>query len=208
MDRIFDGVKRFSSSDFEEYREHFDSIGRGQKPHTLFIGCSDSRVVPNLITNTLPGELFVVRNIANIVPIYREVNEFLATTAAIEYAVKALEVSNIVVCGHSNCGGCAAFYLDDAELKALPHTRKWIQLSRNVAEAIRGDPETMADVGRREWMTEQLNVVEQLDHLLTYPYIAERHEAGQLKIYGWYYVIPTGAIYDYHRESGTFRRIE
>ena len=111
MDSLFDGVKEFNTTDFLEHKELFEKIGNNQSPHTLFIGCSDSRLVPNLITKTLPGELFVIRNIANLVPIYRTSNDFLATTSAIEYAVKILNVTNIVVCGHSNCGGCNALYL-------------------------------------------------------------------------------------------------
>ena len=100
MQSLFDGVREFNTNDFFEHKELFKEIGRSQHPHTLFIGCSDSRVVPNLITKTLPGELFVIRNIANIVPNYRASEEFLATTAAIEYAVKVLNISTILICGH------------------------------------------------------------------------------------------------------------
>ena len=192
---LFDGVREFNSVEFERYRELFGKIGRSQDPHTLFIGCSDSRVVPNLITKTQPGELFMVRNIANIVPMYRESEEFLSTTSAIEYAVQVLNVSTIIVCGHSNCGGCNALFADESTLKHIPHTRKWLELSKDVREKLTrlriSDPEV------REWMSEQLNVVEQMRHLLTYPYIAERYKNGDLKILGWYYIIETGEVYDY-----------
>ena len=122
MDKLLKGVVHFKKRDFEKHRGLFEGLGRDQKPHTLFIGCADSRVVPSLITKTLPGELFIVRNIANIVPPYRMADEYLATTSAIEYAVQMLNVENIVVCGHSNCGGCASLYQEQNE--KLPHTRK------------------------------------------------------------------------------------
>src|SRR5574344_1977468 len=99
MDILCESVKYLNNTDFLIHKDPFSELGRKQKPHTLFIGCSDSRVVPNLITNTLPGELFVVRNIANIVPYYRDTNEFVATTSCIEYAVQVLEVKNIIICG-------------------------------------------------------------------------------------------------------------
>ena len=154
---LFDGVREFNSVEFERYRELFGKIGRSQDPHTLFIGCSDSRVVPNLITKTQPGELFMVRNIANIVPMYRESEEFLSTTSAIEYAVQVLNVSTIIVCGHSNCGGCNALFADESTLKHIPHTRKWLELSKAVREKL--TRLHIADPDVREWMSEQLNVV-------------------------------------------------
>ena len=202
---LFDGVREFNSVEFERYRELFGKIGRSQDPHTLFIGCSDSRVVPNLITKTQPGELFMVRNIANIVPMYRESEEFLSTTSAIEYAVQVLNVSTIIVCGHSNCGGCNALFADESTLKHIPHTRKWLELSKAVREKL--TRLHIADPDVREWMSEQLNVVEQMRHLLTYPYIAERYRNGDLKILGWYYIIETGEVFDYQSDIRRFVKI-
>ncbi len=126
---LFEGVIDFNNNEYAKYSKLFKKIAEDQNPHSLFIGCSDSRVVPSLITKTLPGELFVVRNIANLVPPYRNVNEFLSTTSAIEYAVNILCVKNIVVCGHSNCGGCRALYMSDDDLKDIPHTKKWLELA-------------------------------------------------------------------------------
>ena len=203
---LFDGVREFNSVEFERYRELFGKIGRSQDPHTLFIGCSDSRVVPNLITKTQPGELFMVRNIANIVPMYRESEEFLSTTSAIEYAVQVLNVSTIIVCGHSNCGGCNALFADESTLKHIPHTRKWLELSKAVREKL--TRLHIADPDVREWMSEQLNVVEQMRHLLTYPYIAERYRNGDLKILGWYYIIETGEVFDYQSDIRQFVKIQ
>lgn len=206
MQSLFDGVKEFNTNDFKEHHELFAKIGRNQDPHTLFIGCSDSRLVPNLITSTLPGELFVIRNIANLVPLYRESEEFLATTSAIEYAVKILNVSTILICGHSNCGGCNALFTDDKLMSEIPHTKKWLELAKGVKDKMIKlrivDPEI------REWMTEQLNVVEQMNHLLTYPFILEKFKTGELEILGWYYNILTGEVFNYDTEKKKFIKIE
>lgn len=208
MKILFDGVKHFSRTDFEKNRELFRSISSSQQPHTLFIGCSDSRVVPDLITKSLPGDLFVIRNVANLVPHYRASSEYLATTSAIEYAVIVLGVENIVVCGHSNCGGCRALFMNDAELERIPHTRKWLELAkraRDEAESIAREYGNPADY---QWLVEQENIVEQMNHLLSYPFIEERYSRGKLNIYGWYYEIGTGTVYNYNRAEKVFEKIE
>ncbi len=208
MKILFDGVKHFSRTDFEKNRELFRSISSSQKPHTLFIGCSDSRVVPDLITKSLPGDLFVIRNVANLVPHYRASSEYLATTSAIEYAVIVLGVENIVVCGHSNCGGCRALFMNDAELEKIPHTRKWLELAKRAryeAESIAREYGNAADY---QWLVEQENIVEQMNHLLSYPFIEERFNRGELNIYGWYYEIGTGTVYNYNRTEKVFEKIE
>jgi len=206
MDSLFDGVKEFNANDFLENKTLFEKIGRSQEPHTLFIGCSDSRIVPNLITKTLPGELFVIRNIANLVPPYRTSDEFLATTSAIEYSVKILNVSTILICGHSNCGGCNALYMDEARGDEIPHTRKWLELAKNVRSKML--KLKIADPAVREWMTEQLNIVEQMNHLLSYPYIREKYNKGELNILGWYYIIGTGEVFNYQKNENKFVKIE
>lgn len=206
MKYLFDGVKEFNKKDFEDHRDLFKQIGRVQTPHTLFIGCSDSRVIPSLITKTVPGELFVVRNIANLVPYYRKTEEFVATTSAIEYAVMILNVENIVVCGHSNCGGCNALLKDDHELDDLPHTRKWLELAKKVRYQILR--EGIEDPSEREWKAEQLNIIEQMNHLITYPYIKERFRSGKINIFGWYYIIETGEVFNYDKDERAFVRIE
>ncbi len=206
-DRLLEGVLRFRNEEFLEHQNLFSTLGDNQDPHTLFIGCADSRVVPNLITNTLPGELFVVRNIANLVPHYRISSEFAATTAAIEYAVVVLEVENIVVCGHSNCGGCSALYLPEEKLNKIPNVKKWLELAAPIKKQVLEEGK-YEDEKRRNLRTELLNVVEQLKHLLSYPFIKERFEKGQIKLYGWYYVIETGDVYDYDFDSKEFRLIK
>ena len=206
MEKLLNGIVEFRKQDFEEHKELFSSLGKAQKPHTLFIGCSDSRVNPSLITKTGPGELFIIRNIANIVPNYRLADEYLSTTSAIEYAVRVLEVETVVVCGHSNCGGCAALHKSEEDLKDLPHTRKWLELAGSVKNRVE-ERCPSDDPAAREWMTEQTNVVEQMKHLLTYPYIRERYQNGGIEILGWHYIIETGEVFGYDKEQGVFELI-
>ncbi len=204
MQKLLDGLVRFRQKDYLEHKNLFNQLKRRQEPHTLFIACSDSRVVPEMITKTLPGDLFVVRNIANMVPPYRETHqEYVATTSAIEYAVKALNVENIVVCGHSNCGGCAAMYLPNEVLNEWPDTKKWLELADNVKKRVAEHLEDN-DEHMREWLTEQINIVEQIKHLLTYPYIIEKYLKKELDILGIYYMIETGEVFVFNYESGLF----
>lgn len=206
MDKLFKGVLEFQQEDFESQRELFSQLGRQQQPHTLFIGCSDSRVVPTLLTKAEPGELFLVRNVANIVPPYDRSPGASATAAAIEYAVQVLDVNTIVVCGHSNCGGCAALYMDQDRLAQLPRTCDWLRFSREVpdrvARLVRGHT-----LEEREWLTEQVNVLVQIRNLLTFPYVAEKVEAEQLRILGWYYIIDTGDVLNFNDRTGHFEKV-
>ncbi|SHJ15523.1 carbonic anhydrase [Parasporobacterium paucivorans] len=203
MQQLLDGIVRFRREDFESHKELFKELKEQQRPHTLFIACSDSRVDPNLITGTLPGELFIIRNIANIVPPYRESGEYAGTTSAIEYAVKVLEVENIIVCGHSNCGGCAASLHSSDMLNELPHTHKWLELINPVRDTVLREMDSM-EPEAWEWMMEQGNVVEQLKHLLTYPYIKEKIMSGELALSGWHYIIETGEVFIYDKDTGEF----
>lgn len=206
MEKLLEGALEFKRTDYESHKDLFKDLSKMQKPHTLFIGCSDSRLVPNLITNTLPGELFIIRNVANMVPNYRYTEEFVATTSAIEYAIVILEVENIVICGHSNCGGCASLYQPDSYFEKIPHTKKWLELANKVKqEVLKKMPNE--ETSAREWLTEQLNIVEQINHLLSYPFIKEKYEKKQLNILGWYYIIETGEIFNYNRDVGVFELI-
>ena len=196
MDKLLKGIVKFKQSDFEDHKELFSSLGDKQNPHTLFITCSDSRLVPSMITQTLPGELFIVRNIANLVPPYRIADEYLSTTAAIEYAVQVLAVENIIVCGHSNCGGCELLHNERAESLNIPNASKWMELAapvrKTVIDALDGE-----DLSARSWLTEQANVLEQMKHLLSYPFIRDLYVKNRLRIRGWHYIIDTGEIFEY-----------
>ena len=160
-----------------------------------------------MITKTLPGELFVVRNVANIVPHYRIAEEFLSTTSAIEYAVQVLGVESIVICGHSNCGGCKALYKDKEELETIPNTKRWLELSGNVKKLVDDVIKDRNDPGEREWLTEQINVLEQIKHLLTYPFIRKKYQNEEIEIHGWHYIIETGEVFSYNKDTSVFELI-
>lgn len=204
MQRLLEGVVKFRKNDFEAHKDLFVNLKEKQNPHTLFITCCDSRIDPNRITGTLPGEMFIIRNIANLVPPYRVTSEYVATTSAIEYAVLALGVDNIIVCGHSNCGGCAASLNPTEKLNQLPNTKKWLELTNPVTKLILSDTE-IADDAAREWMMEQANIIEQLKHLMTYPFIREKVSEGKLALDGWYYIIETGEIFIYNKDASEFQ---
>jgi len=207
MDKLYKGIVEFQQNDYEAHKKLFQNLGRDQKPHTLFIGCSDSRLVPNLITNTLPGELFVVRNIGNLVPPYNEnLESYAGTMSAIEYALLQLKVENIVVCGHSNCGACQSLYSGEQELQAMPHVKKWLELLRPVKERVKNKLPN-ADFAQREWLTEQINIVQQMANLLSYPFIKDKYKAGEIQLHGWYYIIETGEVYVYNKNSSRFELI-
>ena len=211
LDYLLAGLIKFRTQDYEEHKELFYRLKSHQEPHALFVTCCDSRVDPLLITGSLPGELFVVRNIANIIPKYKEAHEDVETTsetaAAIEYAVKVLKVKSIIICGHSNCGGCSSIHLPAALLDEIPATKKWLELSENVKtrvmEEMKANGKTK-DFKYREWLTEQMNIVQQIKHLLTYPYVVERFNKKELEIIGMYYTIETGEIFIYDSHKGSF----
>ena len=205
IETLFEGAIKFKEENFLTYKELFENLKEGQNPHTLFVGCSDSRVVPNLITNTLPGELFVIRNIANIVPPYREADEYLATTSAIEYALEELKVENIIICGHSHCGGCAALY-EEEHFTKMPNVRNWLKLISPVKEQVLAlNPKTKA---MRAYFTEQINIEKQIMNLFTDPNVKEKYLARTLHIYGWHYIIESGEVYSYDFKKHEFNLLK
>lgn len=203
MRELLEGAVKFMEEDFKEHEDLFKSLSSSQDPHTLFISCTDSRVVPNLITNSLPGELFMVRNVANIVPPYRLSDEYLATTSAIEYALGLLNIKNIIVCGHSDCGGCKALYENDEYFKKTPNLRHWIKLLEPIkSEVLKFSSD---DKAKMAWLTERLNIINSIQNLITYPNVENEWESGRLNIYGWHYIIETGEIFSYDLKTQTFK---
>lgn len=191
---LIEGLRRFRRETFPRYREHYRRlVDDGQRPHTLLIGCADSRVVPDLLTGTGPGELFVVRNVGAFVPPYDPNGVFHATAAGIEFAVLNLGVTHIVVCGHSHCGAVRALY--DPPDPETPHVNRWLELAR---EARVGDA-TEGQLRRAE----QRSIALQVGRLASYPFVEERVEAGTLSLHGWHYIIEDGEVLtlDIEREA-------
>lgn len=189
-------LRRFHSDYFPGHQQRFqDLVAQGQHPKTLFIGCSDSRLVPYLLTDSEPGELFIVRNVGAFIPPYDGSHNFHGTTAAIEFAVLTLQVERIVVCGHSHCGAIRAAY--DGVPEEAVALRAWLKLAQEALLPVQPCPEAL----RR---TEQRAVVLQLERLMDYPMVRRNVEQGHLSLHGWYYVIEDGEIHVFDAQHGDF----
>lgn len=191
-------IEKFRETEYELNRDFYIGLEKGQTPHTLFIGCSDSRVHAETLLQAKAGEIFQIRNIANMVPREEEADAHLSVASAVEYAVQILHVKNIIVCGHSNCGGCAAIRKRGEYKKNLPYTTEWISQSAFLSDYI---DHTYPDRKEEEKLIllEKLNAVQQLDNLMSYGWVRQRVEAGELNLQAYYYDIGTGrvAVYDY-----------
>jgi carbonic anhydrase len=200
MEKLVRGVEAFQQNYLSSYRELFEKFIHGQAPEALFITCSDSRINPNLITQTEPGEMFILRNAGNLIP------PFGATSggegASIEYAVVALGIKDIIVCGHSHCGAMGGLLYPE-NLEGMPLVEGWLkhaeatrQIMAQNYQDLEGDPLLMATV--------EENVLVQLDNLRTYPCVAVRLARGALRIHGWVYEVQTGEVFAYEAEKGQF----
>jgi carbonic anhydrase len=203
MEDLYQGLIRFRNKEYEEHKELFKELDKGQDPHTLFINCADSRIDPLLMTHSKPGELFIMRNVANVVPPFDHNDQFPAVGAVVEYAVKVLKVANIIVCGHSRCGGCQALSIPEEELSGTPHVRNWIKQLAPVRDEVNSQAPD-ADDGTRQWLMETVNVIHQIESLRSYPIVSETEAAGKLKLHGWYYVIKTGEVFAFNEETKEF----
>ncbi|MEX0644014.1 MAG: carbonic anhydrase, partial [Parvularculaceae bacterium] len=190
MDRIAAGVAKFQTKEFPQRKDLFKKLAEGQAPQALFITCSDSRIDPNLLTQTEPGELFICRNAGNIVPPYT--NHTGAMTASIEYAVGALNVPNIIICGHLGCGAMQGVTAPES-LVEFPHVREWLNYARAASLVVRERDPALTGEARLNAIVKE-NVVLQVAHLKTHPYVAARLAVGRTRIHAWVYDIETGAV--------------
>lgn len=200
MQKLVKGIHSFRNGYFATHRQLFEQLATsGQQPETLFITCSDSRVVPTLITNAAPGELFIIRNVGNVVP-RKDLPG--GTAAAIQYAIEVLKVENIIICGHTQCGAMQAI-LNPERMENLQYVKRWLAQTERVRKVIE---ERYAQLGAEARVTAavQENVLTQLENLREYSFIADRLEAGSLRISGWVFDLANGEIFDYDPASGEF----
>ncbi len=200
MEKIVRGIHQFQATAFETNRALFEQLSQGQRPETLLITCSDSRIAPDLLMQTQPGDLFVLRNAGNLIPAYGAANG--GEGATIEYALAALEVKHLVIMGHSQCGAMKGL-LHPETLTGLPLVIKWLRHASATRHIIE---ECYADVIGTDLLNAAIkeNVLVQLDNLRTYPKVAARLAKGALSLHGWIYEIESGKILSYDPQASQF----
>ena len=191
LERLKDGVRKFKRSVYPERREVYRRAMREeQRPQALVITCADSRVHPDVLTQAAPGEIFVTRNIGNLVPAYGEMMG--GVSAVLEYAVSALKVRHLVVCGHTDCGAMKAL-LNPASVEAMPTVKSWLRNAHTALSVAEAMDAGMSDEGKLKVLTEQ-NVLLQMQHVRTHPSVAGAVARGDLTISGWVYDIAAGEV--------------
>lgn len=200
MQKLVEGVHKFQRGVFGQRRRFFEQLSNGQKPLALFITCSDSRINPNLVTQTEPGELFILRNAGNIVPPYS--THASGEAATIEYAVSVLKITDIVVCGHTHCGALQAM-LNPSSTDDLPSVRSWLAHAEATRRIVR---ENYAHLEGKALLTAAVeeNVLVQLENLRTHPAVAAAMSRSAVHLHGWVYKIETGEVFAYNPEHGQF----
>ena len=201
MRKLIRGLREFQSSYFASNRDLFEQLAQGQHPSVLFITCSDSRIVPSLIVDADPGDLFVIRNAGNIIPAFGAANG--GEGAAIEYAIHALNIEQVIICGHNHCGAMKGLLQLNKLQEDMPLVYDWLKHTEATRRLLKEnyshyEGEELADIAVAE------NILTQIDNLRTYPVIRSRMHQGKLNIYGWIYEIETGEILAYNPDSHAF----
>lgn len=209
MRKLIKGITQFRNGNTAEKKQLFAQLALGQKPDSLFVCCSDSRVAPNVFASTDPGDLFVIRNVGNIVPPCdangRSISD-RSEAAAIEFAVANLNVRDIIICGHSECGAMHAL-LNGLETSTLPNLKSWVATASSALIRLRAGEVIepgLTDVNRLS----QLNVLEQASHFLTYPLVRERVEAGTLSVHAWWFDIAKAEVLAFDPRVSRFAPVD
>lgn len=204
------GFREFKANYFAEGRADgrllFDQLKKGQRPKALIIGCSDSRVDPALLFGCDPGELFVVRNVANLVPPCEDSAGFHGVSAALEFGVLTLEVKHIIVLGHAHCGGIGALMSGQCVFASAGFIANWMKIADGAWERVK-DEMPAGTPQERARACEQAAILVSLENLMSFPWIRARVEAGLLVLHGWYFDIGSGGLYGYSGEAGRFEVI-
>ncbi len=204
MEKLVKGLHHFQQHVFRPQREFFETLAGGQTPEVLFISCSDSRINPNLITQTDPGDLFIVRNAGNIVPPHS--HDPGGEAATIEYAIEALGVTDVIICGHSQCGAIKALIQPEL-LAEMPIVATWLENAETTRRIMRSNYKHLSGEDLLEVLVAE-NVLVQIEHLRTQPAVAAALARGKLRLHAWVYTIESGEVYAYDPESGQYERIE
>ena len=209
MQKLIRGIIEFRKNVQAGYREAFGRLAVKQTPDALFIACSDSRVVPNTFASTNPGDLFVLRNVGNLIPTcgsdgFSEGDK--AEAAAIEYSVLELNVADIIVCGHSECGAMRAL-LDNRRKLFSPNLRKWLRHGDEALERLNLGQSPDAKLSGHNQLS-QLNVLLQMEHVLSYPFVQERVARGTLAVHGWWFEIANADVFAYNLKQKRFVLID
>ena len=205
LGELIEGIQEFRETYYAEHQELFESLAHGQKPKFLFVTCSDSRIDPNLITHSEIGELFVIRNAGNIIPPFGSANG--GEGAALEYAINALGIERIIVCGHSHCGAMKGLLKLDQLEHEMPLVYQWLRHSEATLRLVKDNYKTYSNEELIE-ITVAENVLTQIDNLKTYPIVRSRLYQNRLKIYGWIYHLETGEVLAFDPESHTYKHLQ
>lgn len=200
MKKLVEGLHRFHSGVFRSQKELFQRLAVAQNPETLFITCSDSRIDPNLLTQTRPGDLFIMRNAGNIVPAFS--GQTSGEAATVEFAVTGLDVKDIIVCGHTHCGAVAGLF-DASKLAGMPLVHSWLVHMEATRRIVLENYRTASKERRNEVAVHE-NVLTQLEHLETHPSVSVRLARKDLKLHAWVYDIASGRVSAFDPVSGQF----
>lgn len=202
MDSLIQGFRQFRTTSFNENRETFDQLVKeGQSPRALVVSCCDSRVDPQMIFAAMPGEIFVIRNVANLVPPYQPTVNYHGTSAALEFGVRHLNVEHIVVLGHSGCGGIRAL-LRGSDSEVTDFIGPWMEIAAEARERVICGCESDEPVALRELELESIRI--SLANLMTFPWIGDRVREGTLKLHGWLFDLEHGDLLHLDRAADTF----
>lgn len=200
MDDILKGVKYFQERVLPGRKEEFAELANGQEPEVLFITCSDSRIDPCLLTQTVPGKLFICRNAGNVVPPHS--NQTGGMTASIEYAVEVLKIRHIIICGHTHCGAMHGA-IDPEGLHDMPHVKEWLGHCRAATAVVKERHGDLSDSYLEEITQENIKL--QLQHIRTHPSVAAKAATGQVELHGWLYEIESGKVQVLDPATGEFK---
>jgi carbonic anhydrase len=205
MDKLVGGIQKYKREYFSQHQRFFESLVEGQSPRALFITCSDSRIDPNVLTQTEPGEIFTQRTAGNIVPPYGSVRGGEAAT--IEFAICALKVKHVIICGHSHCGAMAGL-LHPERTKTMPAVQSYLEYAEATSRILNENYPDVTDEARRLKLAVEENVLVQLENLRTHPSVAAAVGRGALGLHGWVYKFETGDVTAFNPKTGQFLPVE